>query len=114
MSMIVAWLSCSLGLYIASRTLSGVRLATAGDALWAGALLGVLQWALHFLIFAALSVATLGVGLVLWFVTRWVASAIVIMIASNLSSRLKVDGFFNALLTAFFVACAGSVVRWVL
>lgn len=114
MSMLVAWLSASLGLWIASRVLSGVRLASPGDALWAGILLGVLQWALHWLIFVALGVATLGIGFLLWFITRWIASAFVILLTSKLSSRLHVDGFFSALITAFIVAAAGSVVRWVL
>jgi uncharacterized membrane protein YvlD (DUF360 family) len=114
MSMLVAWLSTSLGLWIASRVLSGVRLASPADALWAGVLLGVLQWALHWLIFVALGLATFGIGFLLWFVTRWIASAFVILLASKLSSRLHVDGFFSALITAFIVAAAGSMVRWVL
>ncbi|MFT3926187.1 MAG: phage holin family protein [Myxococcales bacterium] len=112
MSMIIAWLSASLGLFIASRVLSGVKLASATDALWAGALLGVLQWALYKFIFLALGVATLGIGFLLWFITRWIASALVILLTSKLSSRLHVDGFFSALITAFIVAAAGSAVRW--
>lgn len=114
MEMVIAWLSASLGLYIASKALSGVRLASFGDAVWAGALLGVLHWALHSFIFVGLGIATLGIGFVLWFVTRWIASAVVILITSGLSSRLKVDGFISALITAFIVAATGSLVRWVL
>jgi putative membrane protein len=114
MAMLIAWLSAALGLWIAANVLSGVKLASFVDALWAGALLGVLQWALHWLIFVALGMATLGIGFLLWFITRWIASALVIMLTSRLSSRLRVDGFFSALITAFIVAAAGSVVRWVL
>jgi uncharacterized membrane protein YvlD (DUF360 family) len=114
MAMLIAWLSAALGLWIASRVLSGVKLASPTDALWAGALLGVLQWALHWVIFVALGVATLGIGFLLWFITRWIASALVILLASRVSSRLYVDGFFSALITAFIVAAAGSMVRWAL
>ncbi len=114
MAILIAWLSAAVGLWIAANVLSGVRLASFTDALWAGALLGVLQWALHWLIFVALGLATLGLGFLLWFVTRWIASALVILLTSRLSSRLHVDGFFNALVTAFIVAAAGSVVRWAL
>jgi uncharacterized membrane protein YvlD (DUF360 family) len=114
MELVLGWLSASLGLWVASKALSGVKLASFGDALWAGALLGVLNWALHWLIFVALAVATFGIGLLFWFVTRWVASAIVILLASQLSSRLKVDGFLSALITAFMVAAAGTVLRWAL
>jgi uncharacterized membrane protein YvlD (DUF360 family) len=114
MAIVLAWLSASLGLWLASRMISGVKLASFTDALWAGALLGVLQWALHWVIFVALGIATLGLGFLLWFITRWVASACVILLASKLSSRLKVDGFVSALIAAFMVAAAGSVLRWVL
>ncbi len=114
MEMLISWLSAALGLFIASKALSGVRLASFTDAIWAGALLGVLHWALHAFIFTGLGIATLGIGFLLWFVTRWVASAIVILITSGLSSRLKVDGFLNALITAFIVAATGNLVRFLL
>lgn len=114
MGFIIGWLSAALGLWIASKVLTGVRLRSFTDALWAGALLGVLQWGLGWLIFVVLGVATLGIGFLLWFVTRWIASAIVILIADKLSSRFEVDGFMNALITAFIVAATGSVLRWVL
>ena len=114
MGILIGWLTATLGLWIASQVLRGVRLASFADAVWAGALLGVLNWALHWFIFVALGMATLGLGFLFWFVTRWVASALVILLASKLSSRLHVEGFFNALITAFFVAATGSVLRWML
>ena len=114
MAILIAWVSCALGLWVASRVLSGVRLASFGDALWAGALLGVLQWALYKFVFVVLGIFTLGLGFLFAFITRWVASALVILLASRLSSRLEVRGFFTAVLTAFFVAAAGSVVRWLM
>jgi putative membrane protein len=114
MGILIAWLSATLGLWVASRVLSGVRLASFADAVWAGALLGVLQWALHKWVFIALGIATLGIGFLLAFITRWIASALVILLAARISSRLEIRGFFNALFTAFIVAAAGSVVRWFL
>ncbi len=114
MSLLVAWLSASIGLYIAANVLRDVRLTSFVDALWAGALLGVLSWALHWLVFVVLGVATLGLGFLLWFITRWVASAIVILIAAALSSRLEVRGFVPALITAFIVSATGSVLRWMM
>lgn len=113
-NILLSWLSASLGLFIAAKVLDGVRLASPGDAIWAGALLGVLQALLGTLIFVLLGVGTLGLGFLLWFITRWVASAIVIMITAALSSRLEVRGFLTALVTAFIVAVTGSVVRFVL
>jgi putative membrane protein len=114
MVIVLAWLSASVGLFVAAQVLPGVKLKSFADALWAGALLGVLQWALHWFIFVLLGIATLGIGFLLWFVTRWIASALVILLAAKLSSRLEVRGFLNALVTAFIVAATGTVLRWAL
>jgi uncharacterized membrane protein YvlD (DUF360 family) len=111
-TIVIPWLSAALGLWVASKTLRGVQLGSAGDALWAGALLALLNWLLHWLVFVVLGIATLGIGFLLFFITTWVASAIVIQITAGLSSRLRVDGFINAVLTALIVAGAGVVVRW--
>ena len=55
-----------------------------------------------------------GIALLLWFITRWIVSAVVIKITASLSSRLQVDGFLPAVITAFIVALTGSGIRWVL
>ncbi|MET0344311.1 MAG: phage holin family protein [Polyangiales bacterium] len=111
---LLAWLSATLGLWIASRVVPGVRLLSFGDAIWAGALLGFFQWLLSWFIFAALTVFTLGIALLLWFITRWIVAAIVIKITAGVSSRLEVNGFLPALITAFIVAVTGSVIRFVM
>jgi uncharacterized membrane protein YvlD (DUF360 family) len=113
-AILVGWASATLGLWLASIMLQGVRLRSFGDALWAGALLGLLQWLLTWPLFILLGLGTLGIGFLLWFITRWIASALVILATAALSSRLEVRGFWNALVTAFIVAAAGSVLRWFL
>lgn len=114
MSLLVGWLTATLGLWFASRVLDGVRLRSFVDAVWAGALLGVLQWALTWPLFVVLGLGTLGIGFLLWFITRWIASALIILLASAISSRLEVRGFGAALFTSFIVAATGSLVRWFL
>ncbi|HEX2678689.1 MAG TPA: phage holin family protein [Polyangiales bacterium] len=111
-NILVSWAAATLGLWVAAQVLRGVRLRSFNDAVWAGALLGVLQAVLSGPIFFLLGIGTLGIGFLLWFITRWIAAAIVVLIASRLSSRFEVTGFMNALLTALFVTLAGSVVRW--
>jgi uncharacterized membrane protein YvlD (DUF360 family) len=111
-NIVIPWMSAALGLWVASKTLRGVQLGSAGDALWAGALLALLNWLLHWLVFVVLGIATLGIGFLLFFITTWVASAIIIQLTAALSSRLRVEGFVNAVITALFVAGAGVVVRW--
>jgi uncharacterized membrane protein YvlD (DUF360 family) len=112
-ALLIAWATASLGLWLSARLLDGVRLASFGDAIWAGALLGVLQWALKWPLLAILGIGTFGLAIVFYyFITRWVISAIVILITAKVSSRLDVDGFWNALFTAFIVAVTGSVLQW--
>ena len=110
MQILLSWLTAALGLWLASNMLSGVRLRSLGDAIWAGALLGFLEWLLYYPIFFVLGVGTLGIAFVLFFITRWIVSAFVIQLTAALSSRLEVRGFFSALLTAFILAATGSVV----
>lgn len=112
--LLIGWMTATLGLWFASNVLRGVRLTSFADAVWAGALLAVLQWALSGPLFVLLGIGTLGIGFLLWFLTRWIVAAIVVLLASRLSSRLSVDGFLTALITAFLVAITGSVVRFVL
>ena len=111
-SILLGWATATLGLWFAANVIDGVRLSSFGDAVWAGALLGLLQAVLTGPIFVLLGLGTLGIGFLLWFITRWIAAAIVIRIASALSSRFEVRGFFPALLTAFIVALTGTVLRW--
>ena len=111
---LLGWATATLGLWVAARLLSDVRIPTFIDAVWAGALLGVLQVLLTDFVFVLLGIGTLGLGFLLWFVTRWIAAAIVIKLAAALSGRFEVRGFFAALLTAFIVALTGSVLRWAL
>ncbi len=114
LSILLSWLTATLGLWLAANVLDGVRITSFVDAIWAGALLGVLQGVLTGPIFVVLGISTLGIGFLLWFLTRWVASAIVILVTAALSRRVEVDGFIPALVTAFIVAATGTVVRWVL
>jgi uncharacterized membrane protein YvlD (DUF360 family) len=110
--LLISWATSTLGLWAASFVLRGVKLHSFQDALWAGALLGILQWALTGPLFVALGIGTLGLGFLLAFLTRWIVAALIVMLASKLSSRLSVDGFFSALVTAFIVSLTGSVVRY--
>jgi uncharacterized membrane protein YvlD (DUF360 family) len=110
---LITWAAATLGLWLAANVLRNVRLVSFADAIWAGGLLGVLQWALSTPLFVLLGIGTLGIGFLFWFLTRWIVAAIVVLLTSKLSSRLEVRGFFAALVTSFFVAAMGSIVRWV-
>jgi putative membrane protein len=115
MALLISWVTVAVGLWLADKLLSGFEIA--GD--WksyavVAALLGVLQFFLGWLIFVVLGVATLGLGFLFSFLTRLVVSAIVLLIADKLSSRLNVRGFFPAFLAAIIIALTGSAADFVL
>jgi uncharacterized membrane protein YvlD (DUF360 family) len=110
---LTGWITATLSLWLAAQLMPGVRVASFVDAIWAGALLGFLQWALYWPLFVLLGIGTLGIGFLLFFITRWVVAAFVIMLTASLSKRLEVDSFWWALLTAFVTAATGSLIQWV-
>src|SRR5262245_23691725 len=109
---LTAWATATLSLWLAAQMFAGVRVASFVDAVWAGALLGFLQWLLYWPLFVMLGLGTLGIGFILFFITRWVVAALVILLTARLSRRLQVDSFWWALLTAFLTALTGSVIQW--
>ena len=111
-AILLSWATATLGLWVASKMLSGVQLTSFTDAVWAGALFGVLHWMLSGPLYLLLGIGTLGIGFLFSFVTRFITSAILLLLTSSISNRLKVQGFGSALVTAFIIAAAGSVVRW--
>ncbi|MET0285157.1 MAG: phage holin family protein [Polyangiales bacterium] len=113
-SILLTWISSALGLWVSAKMLPSVQLRSDGDAIWAGALFGILQSVLTWPLFIMLGLATLGIGFLLFFITNWIVFALVVRITAALSSRLSVDGFIPALITAFVISLAGSVVQWLL
>lgn len=115
MALLISWVTVAVGLWLADKLLSGFEIT--GD--WksyalVAALLGVLQFFLSWLIFVVLGVATLGLGFVFSFLTRLIVSAIVLLIADKLSSRLSIRGFLPAFLGAVIIALTGSAADFML
>jgi putative membrane protein len=113
-AILTAWATATFSLWLAALLMPGVRVASFVDAVWAGALLGFLQWLLYWPLFVLLGIGTLGIGFILFFITRWVVAALVILLTARLSRRLQVDSFWWALLTAFLTALTGSVIQWLI
>ena len=115
MALLVSWITVAIGLWLADKLLSGFEIA--GD--WksyavVAALLGVLQFLLGWLFYVVLGIATLGLGFLFSFVTRLVVTAIVLLIADKLSTRLTIRGFTPALFASIIVAVTGSAVDFLL
>ncbi len=94
--------------------LPGVKLKSLGSAFWVAAIFGVLNLLLGWLFFTVFAIATLGIAVLLAFITRWIIDAILLLITAKVSDALEVDGFKSALLAALVMAVLGTLGQWML
>jgi putative membrane protein len=111
---LVSWLIITLGVWVASMLLSGFRVrGGAGSFFVVAAVIGVLDVLVGWLIFVVLGIATLGIGFLLAFITRWIVNAIVLKIADAMSSRLHIASFGTAMLAALVISAVAVGADWV-
>jgi putative membrane protein len=111
MHLILQWLVLAVAVLVAAAIVPGVRVRGFGSALVAAALFAFLNLLLGRLIFVLIGVATLGLGFLLAFLTRWVVNAIVLKLAAGITDRIAIQGFTPALLMALVmsaIAAAGD------
>ena len=114
MSLILSWLILSVAVWITAVVLPGFHVKNFGSAFLVAALFGVLNFFLGWLFFAVFTIATLGLALLLAFVTRWIINAILLLLTSALTDRLTIDGFGWALGGALMMSALGTVAEWLL
>lgn len=91
MGLLIDWLILTLAVWITAAILPGVHVKSFGSAFIVAAIFGLLSWALGWLLWTVLAIGTLGLALVLAFLTRWVVYAILLMITDKLSDSLEID-----------------------
>lgn len=114
MSLLLSWLILSIAVWITSALLPGFHVKDFPSALIVAAIFGILNFLLGWLLFALLTVVTLGIAWLLAFITRWIIDAIVLMLTDKLTDRLHVDGFGWALGGALMMSAIGTVGEWVI
>lgn len=112
MGMLLSWLILSLAIWITAALLPGFHVKDFVSAVIVAAILGILNFLLGWLLFAVLTVVTLGIAYLLAFITRWVITAILLMVVDRLTDRFKVDGFGWAFVGALVMAALGTVGEW--
>lgn len=111
---LTSWLVLSLAVWLAATVLDGVHVRDTGSIVLVAALFGVMNFFLGWLFFLIIGLATLGLGLLLAFITRWVVDAILLKIVDSLTDRITIDGFGTAFLAALIMAFTGSVAQGLL
>ncbi len=109
---LITWLILSASVWIAAAVLPGMRVSGLGGALWAGAIFGLLNLLVGWLLFGILGIATLGLGFLLAFLTRFVVDAILLKITDVMTRKLTVTGMGTLLLAALIMSGVGTLGHW--
>jgi len=112
MGLIVSWIILSLAVWITAVVLPGFHVKSIGGAFVVAAIFGVLNFFLGWLFFTVFTIGTLGIALLLAFITRWIINAILLKITDALSDSLKIDGFGWALGGALMMSIIGTMGEW--
>jgi putative membrane protein len=112
MELILSWLILSFAVWVTDAVLPGFHVKSPKSALLVAAIFGVLNFLLGWLMFAVLTVATLGIAWLLAFITRWIINAILLVITDKLTDHLTIDSFGWALGGALVMSLVGTAGEW--
>jgi putative membrane protein len=102
------WAILSLAFWLTSKIVPGFRIEGLWDAVFVAAIFGIVNWLLGTLLFGLFVLFTLGIGLLLSFITHWIVNAVLLKITDALTSRLEVRSFGTALIAALVMSLLGK------
>jgi putative membrane protein len=114
MNLLLSWLILSVAVWLTAAILPGFHLKSFRSALLVAAVFGILNSLLGWMLFAVLTVATLGLAWLFAFLTRFVIDAILLKLTDALTDRLRIDGFGWALVGAGMMAAIGTLGQWLI
>jgi putative membrane protein len=103
------WAVLSFSFWLTSKIVPGFRIAGLWDAVVVAAIFGVVNFLLGKVLFYGIGIFTLGIGLLLSFLTHWFVNAVLLKLTDALTRRLEVRGFGTALLAALVMSLLGKV-----
>lgn len=112
MNFLLSWLILSLAVWITAVVLPGFHVKSLGSAVLVAAIFGILNFLLGWLFFVIFAIATLGIAILLAFITRWIINAILLKIVDAFTDHLTIDGFGWALLGALMMSALGTLGEW--
>lgn len=112
MSLILSWLILTLAVWVTAMLLPGFHVKGFTSAIIVAAIFGVLNVLIGWLLFGLIGIATLGLGFLLAFITRWIVNAILLTLTDKLTDHLTMDGFKTALFGALLISLVGTVGEW--
>ena len=112
MTLLLNWLILSFAVWLTAAMLPGFHVKSFKSAILVAAVFGILNFLLGWLFFTVFTVLTLGIALLLAFVTRWIIDAILLKLTSGMTDHLTIDSFGWALVGALVMAMLGTLGQW--
>lgn len=112
--LILHWLVTTLGVIAAAKLIPGVRVQGFGSALAVAAVFGVLNALFGHVLFLVFGIATLGVGFVLGFLTRWVVNTLLLKLADAFVGGFKAEGWLPTAFAALVISGVSAAARYVI
>ncbi|MFW6067726.1 MAG: phage holin family protein [Myxococcota bacterium] len=114
LELLLNWLILSVAVWVTAVILPGVHVRSFGAAVFVAALFGVLNYVLGWLLFTVIGIATLGLGFLLAFITRWVVNTLVLKLTDALTRKLDIDTWGMAFVAALVMSGIGTLGEWLL
>lgn len=114
MNLLISWVVLTVAFWITAAVLPGFHLKSFGQTFVVAALFGVLNFFVGWILWTVFAVATLGLAVVLAFVTQTVVNAILLTITDKISDTLTIDSFGWALGGAVMISLISGVTNGVL
>ena len=114
MNLLLSWAILSLAVWITAQVLPGFHVKSLGSAFGIAAIFGILNFLLGWLFFVVFAIGTLGIAVLLAFITRVIINAILLKITDAVSDALKIDSFGWALGGALMMSAIGTLGEWLL
>jgi putative membrane protein len=108
MSLLLSWVILSVAVWITAVILPGFHVKSFGSAFVVAAIFGILNFLLGWLFFVVFAIGTLGIALLLAFITRWIINAILLKVTDALTDALRIDSFGWALGGALLMSVLGT------
>jgi putative membrane protein len=112
MNLLLSWAILSLAVWITAQVLPGFHVKSLGSAFVVAAIFGILNFFLGWLFFVVFAIGTLGLAVLLAFITRVIINAILLKITDAFSDALKIDSFGWALGGALMMSAIGTLGEW--
>ena len=112
MSILLSWVILSVAFWVTAAILPGFHLKSFGSAFVVAAIFGILNFFLGWLFFVVFAIGTLGIALLLAFITRWIINAIILKIVDRFTDHLRIDSFGWALGGALMMSALGTLGEW--